>query len=146
MWSSSWNQITTRGPLVPRRVTASVPARWGTSPGQRNGCGAFAATILRSAQFRLAGVLAESQPDRPGIRIPRSRPTSAIRCSASRSAASDGGTDSATAKATRIFDTTRQIFALADEEDVPPAVAADRIAERRIAEVGRLRGILLPFG
>ena len=52
----------------------------------------------------------------------------------------------ATAKATRIFDTTRQIFALADEEDVPPAVAADRIAERRIAEVGRLRGILLPLG
>jgi valine dehydrogenase (NAD+) len=49
----------------------------------------------------------------------------------------------ATAKATRIFDTTRQIFAVADEEDVPPAVAADRIAERRIAEVGRLRGILL---
>lgn len=50
----------------------------------------------------------------------------------------------ATAKATAIFDTTRQIFAVADEEGVPPAVAADRIAERRIADVGRLRGILLP--
>ncbi|HYT10952.1 MAG TPA: Glu/Leu/Phe/Val dehydrogenase dimerization domain-containing protein [Mycobacteriales bacterium] len=50
----------------------------------------------------------------------------------------------ARAKATRIFDTTRQIFALAAEEGVPPAVAADRIAERRMAEVGRLRGILLP--
>ena len=50
----------------------------------------------------------------------------------------------ARAKATGIFDTTRQIFAVAEEEGVPPAVAADRIAERRIAEVGRLRGILLP--
>jgi valine dehydrogenase (NAD+) len=49
----------------------------------------------------------------------------------------------ARAKATRIFDTTRQIFAVAAEEGVPPAVAADRIAERRMAEVGRLRTILL---
>ena len=44
---------------------------------------------------------------------------------------------------TEIFTTTRQIFALADEEGVPPAVAADRLAERRMAEVGRLRGIWL---
>jgi valine dehydrogenase (NAD+) len=28
---------------------------------------------------------------------------------------------------------------------VPPVVAADRIAERRMAEVGRLRGIWLPY-
>jgi valine dehydrogenase (NAD+) len=49
----------------------------------------------------------------------------------------------ARAKATGIFDTTRRIFALADEEGVPPAVAADRLAERRMAEVGRLRTILL---
>jgi valine dehydrogenase (NAD+) len=49
----------------------------------------------------------------------------------------------AKAKATAIFDTTRRIFALAAEEDVPPAVAADRLAERRMAEVGRLRTILL---
>jgi valine dehydrogenase (NAD+) len=49
----------------------------------------------------------------------------------------------ARAKATRIFDTTRRIFRLADEEGVPPAVAADRLAERRMAEVGRLRTILL---
>ena len=33
---------------------------------------------------------------------------------------------------------------LADDEGVPPAVAADRLAEQRMAEVGRLRGILLP--
>ena len=47
-------------------------------------------------------------------------------------------------KATAIFDTTRSIFAAAAEEGVPPAVAADRLAERRMAEVGRLRGILVP--
>jgi valine dehydrogenase (NAD+) len=49
----------------------------------------------------------------------------------------------AKARAEQIFTTTRKIFALADEEGVPPAVAADRLAERRMAEVGRLRGIWL---
>ena len=49
----------------------------------------------------------------------------------------------AKARAAQIFTTTRKIFALADEEGVPPAVAADRLAERRMAEVGRLRGIWL---
>ena len=52
--------------------------------------------------------------------------------------------DRAKARAEKIFDTTRRIFALADDEGVPPAVAADRVAERRMAEVGRLRGIWLP--
>jgi valine dehydrogenase (NAD+) len=47
-------------------------------------------------------------------------------------------------KATGIYDTTRKVFQIADEEGVPPAVAADRLAERRMAEVGRLRGIHLP--
>lgn len=47
-------------------------------------------------------------------------------------------------RATRIFDTTREILRLADAEGVPPAVAADRLAERRMAEVGRLRSIYLP--
>ncbi|MEV1288413.1 Glu/Leu/Phe/Val dehydrogenase dimerization domain-containing protein [Micromonospora sp. NPDC049679] len=46
-------------------------------------------------------------------------------------------------RATRIFDTTRQILRLADAEGVPPAAAADRLAERRMAEVGRLRTIHL---
>ncbi len=50
----------------------------------------------------------------------------------------------AKAKAAEIFDTTRRIFALAAEDGVPPAVAADRLAERRMAEVGRLRTILPP--
>lgn len=58
----------------------------------------------------------------------------------------DGGFsfDRAKAKATRIFDTTAEVFRLADAEGVPPAVAADRLAERRMAEVGRLRTMLLP--
>jgi valine dehydrogenase (NAD+) len=50
----------------------------------------------------------------------------------------------AQARAEKIFDTTREIFSVADAEGVPPAVAADRLAERRMSEVGRLRGIWLP--
>ena len=50
----------------------------------------------------------------------------------------------ARAKATQIFDTTLAIFALADSDGVPPAVAADRLAERRMTDVGRLRSVLVP--
>jgi valine dehydrogenase (NAD+) len=50
----------------------------------------------------------------------------------------------AKARATKIFETTKRIFALAADEGVPPAVAADRLAERRMSDIGRLRGILLP--
>jgi valine dehydrogenase (NAD+) len=49
----------------------------------------------------------------------------------------------AKAKAAQIFDTTKKILVMASEEDVPPVVAADRLAERRMSEVGRLRGIWL---
>jgi valine dehydrogenase (NAD+) len=51
--------------------------------------------------------------------------------------------DRAKGRAEQIFSTTRQILTAADKDGVPPAVAADRLAERRIAEVGRLRGIYL---
>ena len=53
------------------------------------------------------------------------------------------GFDFARAKqrATKIFDTTRRLLTEADAEGVPPAVTADRMAERRIAEVGRLSTI-----
>jgi valine dehydrogenase (NAD+) len=44
-------------------------------------------------------------------------------------------------RATKIFDTTKQILALATADGVPPAVAADRLAERRMAEIGRLQAI-----
>ncbi len=47
----------------------------------------------------------------------------------------------AQARATGIYETTKAVFALALEENVPPAVAADKLAERRMREVGRLRGI-----
>jgi valine dehydrogenase (NAD+) len=50
----------------------------------------------------------------------------------------------ASARVEQIFVSAKKIFALADEEGVPPAVAADRLAERRMAEVGRLQNIWLP--
>ncbi len=46
-------------------------------------------------------------------------------------------------RASGIFETTRTVFALAASDGVPPAVAADRLAERRMRDVGRLRGIYL---
>jgi valine dehydrogenase (NAD+) len=51
--------------------------------------------------------------------------------------------DRAKEKAARIYDTTRDIFALATDDGVPPAVAADRLAEQRITAVSRLRDIHL---
>jgi valine dehydrogenase (NAD+) len=51
--------------------------------------------------------------------------------------------DRAKAHAAKILDTTKQVFAIAAAEGVPPAVAADRFAERRMSEVGRLRGLYL---
>ena len=49
----------------------------------------------------------------------------------------------AQARAAKIFDTTKRILEIAGDEGVPPAVAADRLAERRMSEVGRLKGIWL---
>ncbi|MFC8533006.1 Leu/Phe/Val dehydrogenase [Streptomyces sp. NPDC057249] len=45
--------------------------------------------------------------------------------------------DRCKAKATKIFDTTLAIFARAKEDGIPPAAAADRIAEQRMAEARR---------
>jgi valine dehydrogenase (NAD+) len=45
--------------------------------------------------------------------------------------------DRCKAKATKIFDTTLDIFARAKEDGIPPAAAADRIAEQRMAEARR---------
>jgi len=53
----------------------------------------------------------------------------------------------ARSRATLILDTTREVFALAEAEGVPPAVAADRIAEQRMADAASAdgdRGIWLP--
>jgi valine dehydrogenase (NAD+) len=46
-------------------------------------------------------------------------------------------------RATGIFETTRTVLRLAASDGVPPAVAADRLAEQRMRTVGRLRGIWL---
>jgi len=51
--------------------------------------------------------------------------------------------DRAKQRATKIFDTTRQVFRLAEADGIPPAIAADRLAEQRVDAVGRLRGIWL---
>lgn len=50
----------------------------------------------------------------------------------------------AKARASAIFETTKRVFAIAESDGVAPAVAADRLAEARMAGVGRLRGILVP--
>jgi valine dehydrogenase (NAD+) len=53
----------------------------------------------------------------------------------------------ARSRASLILDTTREVFALAGAEGVPPAVAADRIAEQRMADAATAdgdRGIWLP--
>ncbi|MEO5661995.1 MAG: Glu/Leu/Phe/Val dehydrogenase [Nocardioides sp.] len=47
-------------------------------------------------------------------------------------------------RASGIFETTRSVFELARTDGVPPAIAADRLAERRMRDVGRLRGVWLP--
>ncbi|MGI8522992.1 MAG: Glu/Leu/Phe/Val family dehydrogenase [Nocardioides sp.] len=47
-------------------------------------------------------------------------------------------------RAAGIFETTRAMFELAREDGVPPALAADRLAERRMHDVGRLRGTWPP--
>jgi valine dehydrogenase (NAD+) len=45
--------------------------------------------------------------------------------------------DRAKQRAARIFETTREVFRIAEAEGLPPSVAADRIAERRMASIGR---------
>ncbi len=47
-------------------------------------------------------------------------------------------------RATSIHATTLDVLRSAADDGVPPAVAADRLAEHRMAEVSRLRSVLLP--
>ncbi|MGH3504109.1 MAG: Glu/Leu/Phe/Val family dehydrogenase [Nocardioidaceae bacterium] len=51
--------------------------------------------------------------------------------------------DRAKARATTIYDTTKRVFEVATDEGVTTAVAADRIAERRMTDITRLRGLWL---
>mgnify|MGYP001551098568 CR=1 FL=1 len=46
-------------------------------------------------------------------------------------------------RASRIFETTQAVLAMAKADSVTPAEAADRLAERRMRDVGRLRGLYL---
>ena len=50
----------------------------------------------------------------------------------------------AQAKASGIFEVALRVFRTADEQGVSPAVAADRLAEQRMQDVGRLATIRLP--
>ncbi|MGH3829743.1 MAG: Leu/Phe/Val dehydrogenase [Pseudonocardiaceae bacterium] len=50
----------------------------------------------------------------------------------------------AKARVAKIFDTTREIFERAERDGIPPALAADHLAEKRIADIGHLRKILIP--
>jgi valine dehydrogenase (NAD+) len=50
----------------------------------------------------------------------------------------------AQAKASGIFDVALRVFEAADAQGVSPAVAADQLAEERMADVGRLATIRLP--
>ena len=49
----------------------------------------------------------------------------------------------ARARTAGIFETTLRVLALAEDERILPEAAADRLAERRMEQVGRLRGIWL---
>jgi valine dehydrogenase (NAD+) len=51
--------------------------------------------------------------------------------------------DRAHAATEQIFATTARVLAIADSDGLPPSVAADHLAERRMSDVGRLRGIWL---
>ena len=47
-------------------------------------------------------------------------------------------------RAAKIYDTTLGVLERRRAEGVPPSIAADREAERRMREVGRLRSMWLP--
>ena len=49
--------------------------------------------------------------------------------------------DRCKAKATKIFDTTLEIFARAKADGIPPAAAADRIAEQRMADARAAKAV-----
>lgn len=52
--------------------------------------------------------------------------------------------DRAKLRAAKIYDTTLGVLEHAKSEGVPPSIAADRTAERRMRDVGRLRQIYVP--
>jgi valine dehydrogenase (NAD+) len=51
--------------------------------------------------------------------------------------------DRAKVQATKIYDTTLEVLTHAAEQGVSPSIAADRVAEQRMRDVGRLRQVYL---
>jgi valine dehydrogenase (NAD+) len=47
-------------------------------------------------------------------------------------------------RASGIYETTKEVFALAQADSITPEEAAEKVAERRMRDVGRLRGMYLP--
>lgn len=52
--------------------------------------------------------------------------------------------DRARARAAKIFDTTLAVFRRAEADGVVPVAAAERLAEQRMRDIGRLRSVWLP--
>jgi valine dehydrogenase (NAD+) len=52
--------------------------------------------------------------------------------------------DRAMTRAGKIYDTTKQVLEVAAAQGIPSGAAADRIAEQRMADIGRLQGIWVP--
>jgi len=52
--------------------------------------------------------------------------------------------DRAKARVATIFDTTLGVLERAADEGLPPSIAADRMAEQRMRDIGRLRGLWMP--
>jgi valine dehydrogenase (NAD+) len=52
--------------------------------------------------------------------------------------------DRAKVNASKIYDITREVLGQAARDGIPPSAAADRWAERRMTEVGRLRSVWMP--
>lgn len=128
------------GPPEPRRVRA-VRAR--RVPERRHGAALGAKVVCGAANNQLAHTGVEKRLADRGVLY---APDYVVNSGGVIQVADEiegFNFERAKARAAGIYDTTRKIFALAADEGVPPAVAADRLAERRMSEIGRLRGILL---
>ena len=151
-WSGCAPSARSRRPTSPtsRRARATcTPLRAGRVGHRRAGARTAGGGRLRRGQQPAGpprareGAGRPGRAVRPGLRRERRR---LVQVADEAQHLTSGGFrfDRAKAKAAGIFDTTLRVFELADSEGVPPAVAADRLAERRMAEVGRLRSVLVP--
>ena len=138
-----------QGPVLPRSwspVTGPGAVRSRTRQRQLAGLGVLAACL--AAPYLLPHVLpARAVSSATGPLPPRGVGASPYRLvPAVVGPPGSGGFrfERAHARATTIYDTALAVFRAAASDGVPPAVAADRLAERRMAEVGRLRTFRVP--